>query len=344
MIIESAKQRVLFSTQKVSIGYLERGALHYLQKDLDIRLHEGDLICLIGPNGCGKSTLIRTLAGLQKPLEGNILVGEKPISQLSISELTRFLGTVLTDKSVVDQITVEEIVALGRYHTTNWLGSEDEKDKLMIEKAISAVRLNGMEKRTYDTLSDGERQRAFIAKALASDASVMLLDEPTAHLDIVNRVEILSLLRNLTHKTGHTILVSTHELDLAMQLADEIWVMSPGRSLITGTPEEIVHSGILDEVFGNEVVHFNQGSGSFSLRRNHEYPVKVEGSGKRTHITLDALSRLGFRTDHPGMPIATVIISDHQWELSVENINYSTPDLAELCRMLRGLVRNNILK
>jgi iron complex transport system ATP-binding protein len=333
-----ANQKELLTADGVTIGYVQNRGIHYLQKHLNLSLFEGDLVCLIGPNGCGKSTLIRSMAGIQKPLEGVISVDGKAIGTLSNAERSQLLSTVLTEKTVVDQITVEEIVALGRYSVTNWLGTLTALDNDRVDQSLQAVHLTDLRNRSYSTLSDGERQRAFIAKALASDAPVMLLDEPTAHLDIVNRVEILSLLRQLSHKMGHAILVSTHELDLAMQLADEIWVMVPAGAIYKGTPEEIMHSGILDQVFGNEQVHFHPGVGNFTLRKKLRASLEVLGKGKEFEITNQALSRLGFLLDKSEKPAARIKVMPDSWELHFKNEEFNGLSLLQLCRILRRLI------
>ncbi len=339
MTEQTALHSALLTTRGLSVGYHQNGRIHSLQKELNLSLYEGDLVCLIGPNGCGKSTLIRTLAGIQKPLEGHVAVNGKEIQTLTNAEKSKFLSVVLTEKTVVDQITVEEIAALGRYNVTNWLGTLSPHDKEKISQSIKAVHLEGLSNRAYSTLSDGERQRAFIAKALASDASVMLLDEPTAHLDIVNRVEILSLLKRLTRQMGHTVLVSTHELDLAMQLADLIWVMLPDGPMRSGTPEEIMHSGILDSVFGNASIQFNPGLGSFTIRKKYMHTVQITGEGKELEMTKQALSRLGFITGSTEKPLAMIEVKKDNWNMHIDGREYTGLSLVELCRIIRDITQ-----
>jgi iron complex transport system ATP-binding protein len=337
MLLADKQNKALLSTSQLAIGYVQRRKVRFLQKDLNLNLFEGDLVCLIGPNGCGKSTLIRTLAGIQKPLKGEISIMRKDLTTLPNTSRSQLLNTVLTEKTVVDQITVEEIAALGRYNNTNWLGTLTHNDREKISLALEAVKLLEFRGKAYNTISDGEKQRAFIAKALASDAPVLLLDEPTAHLDVANRVEILSLLRHLTRQMGHAVLLSTHELDLALQLADEIWLMLPEGTMPRGTPEEIMHSGLLDIAFGNETVYFNPGLGSFSVRKKYLSSIDLVGKGEKYEITKQALTRLGFSTESHNKPSARIIIEKDHWNLHYNNRAYSGLNLSDTCRLLRRI-------
>jgi iron complex transport system ATP-binding protein len=333
----STINNALVSAAHLGIGYAQKKNVQFLHRDLNLNLYEGDMVCLIGPNGCGKSTLIRTLAGIQKPLEGGIDILGKNITSVSNAVRSQLLSIVLTDKTVVDQITVEEITALGRYNSTNWLGSLASADREKIHLALDAVKMSKLSNKTYNTLSDGEKQRAFIAKALASDAPVMLLDEPTAHLDIANRVEILTLLRQLSREKGHAVLLSTHEMDLALQLADEIWLMMPEGSMLKGTPEEVIHSGLLDKVFGNETIYFNPEPGTFAIRRKILNSIDLAGEGENYHITQLALNRLGFSTEIKNSPLARIVVEENQWKLYFEHQEYAGLNLSQTCRLLKRL-------
>jgi iron complex transport system ATP-binding protein len=241
---------------------------------------------------------------------------------------------VLTDRDSVENITVREIVSLGRYHTSNWLGQYNEEDELKISFAISQVSLTGFDNRKFGSLSDGEKQRTFIAKALASDSSIMLLDEPTAHLDIPNRVSIMTLLRQLTRKTGHSVLVSTHELDLALQLADEIWLMTRNRKILRSTPEELLQSGHLDSVFGNETLSFNPNSGNFYVKPNNKTEVFIEGSGATFELTLHALHRLGFTIGNKSECALKIEVGDNKWKILNGELIYQFENLNATCRFL----------
>jgi iron complex transport system ATP-binding protein len=191
---------IILETRQLGIGYGMNRSARILHNNLDLSLHRGELVCLIGPNGSGKSTLLRTIAGLQPAISGEVSILGKNLHTIKIAERSKMLSIVLTEKTAVDSISVAEIVALGRYAETNWLGTIEQDDLREINHSLQRVGLSEFEGRHYGTLSDGEKQRTFIAKALASRAPIILLDEPTAHLDIPNRVEIMTLLLKLTRE------------------------------------------------------------------------------------------------------------------------------------------------
>jgi iron complex transport system ATP-binding protein len=166
---------------------------------------------------------------------------------------------------------------------------------------------------------------------------VLLLDEPTAHLDITNRVEILTLLRNLTRESGHSVLVSTHDLELALKLADEIWVMLPERQMVVGTPEEIIHTGCLDLAFGNSSLYFNPDIGGFSLKEREATPIVISGKGNQLDIGEKAFERLGFSTEMQGEPIARLHVDEDTWSIQFEEQITEKLNLTEVCRILREL-------
>lgn len=205
------------------------------------------MTALIGPNGAGKSTLLRTICGLQKQIQGEILIEGKSIDHLSTMEKAKLISVVLTHSADTSMLTVREIVSIGRQPYSNWLGLKDPHHEEMIEKALSTVNISHLAERQLVALSDGEKQRVWIAKALAQDTPIILLDEPTSHLDYKNRIEIFKLLHRLS-VSGKSILISTHELDLAIQFADQLWVMEDG--VTQGAPQTIYDSGILERTLG----------------------------------------------------------------------------------------------
>ncbi|MDR0872443.1 MAG: ABC transporter ATP-binding protein [Prevotellaceae bacterium] len=245
------------SAQALAIGYRRGKTPIIVQQNINVELHAGEVVCLIGTNGCGKSTLLRTLGGLQKPLAGNVFINDKDFTKLSNAEKSLLMGLVLTEQVSVGKLTVSQMVSLGRYPHTDWVGKLTTEDEEKIAEAIALVHLQPKAAAYFDELSDGERQRVMIAKALSQDTPIILLDEPTAHLDLPNRVEMMLLLRRLATQTGKSILLSTHELDLALQTANRIWLMTHEK-ILCGQPEELVANGSFQAVFHNKAINFDE--------------------------------------------------------------------------------------
>ena len=282
---------MLLQTNNLSIGY----GNYVVQKNLTLSAQDGQLICLIGTNGSGKSTLLRTLSGLQKPLHGTVALQENNMSKLSATKRSFLLSFVLTDTIYEENMTVRDLVAMGRFPHTNWMGYLNPKDKKIVSTAIEQVSLSHKENCYLNEISDGEKQRAIIAKALTQDTPLVLLDEPTAHLDLPNRIGIMLLLRKLSVNLRKTFILSTHELDLAMQMADRIWLMTPF-GMEVGLPEDLMLSQKFQQAFGNESFHFDEKDGHFSV--NHlSGNLCVEISGEEVPIlwTHHALRRCGIK-------------------------------------------------
>lgn len=233
------------TTNNLTIGYEN----HVVQRDVSFSLFAGEMVCMLGPNGCGKSTLLRTLAGLQPALNGNFKVVE--FQRFNVQSA---IALVLTERLSLDNTTVHDVVAMGRYPYTSFLGGLSANDEQVIAQSLSAVGLEGTEDTYFNAHSDGEKQRALIAKAIAQETPIILLDEPTAHLDLPNRIRILQLLRRLAHEQGKTILISTHELDLAIQLSDRILLLSEnGVQLDTAT--QLRQTKAFTQAFGMDIFH-----------------------------------------------------------------------------------------
>lgn len=284
----------LLVTDKLSIGYINKGNKIPVQHDLNLSIRAGEMICLIGPNGTGKSTLLRTLSGLQPAISGKIRIDERELSDLTVSERSFLISLVLTDRIEIDNATVYSIVAMGRQPFSNWWGSIKAEDELKIQEAIKMVHLEHKAGALLSELSDGEKQRALIAKAFVQDTPLIMLDEPTAHLDLPNRVEIMLLLHKLAHKTGKAVLLSTHELDMALQAADSIWLMTSEKGVETGVPEDLVLNGHFNEAFFSPNYVFNPSNGNFSMNYQLHGEVQVSGDKTRLYWTLRALARAGY--------------------------------------------------
>ena len=228
----------------LSIGYRGKNGTRVVAASINAAIRSGELTCLLGANGVGKSTLLRTLSAFQPKLDGDVLIEGREITTFSDKELSRMIGVVLTEKPDIRNMSVRELVALGRSPYTGFWGTLHEDDWQMVDEAISAVRIEPLRERMIHTLSDGERQKVMIAKALAQQTPVIYLDEPTAFLDFPSKVEMMQLLRQLAQAQQKTIFLSTHDFELALQVADTLWLME-SQGLSVGTPRELANSGAL---------------------------------------------------------------------------------------------------
>jgi iron complex transport system ATP-binding protein len=273
----------------------------------------GTLVCLMGPNGAGKSTLLRTLTGLMPALGGVIRIGGDSQLLQKPSRRARAFSLVLTDQPPVGLLRVRELVAIGRHPYTGWAGVSSELDRERVAWALDAVHASDLASRLLHTLSDGERQRVMIARALAQDCPLMFLDEPTAFLDLPHRIELMHILQRLTRECGLTLLMSTHDLELAMQYADTLWLLGGERRWFTGTPEDLLLEGKLEHLFSGQRFSFDRERGVFHVRSSLRKVVKVSGDRVAVRWTINALEKLGIgvATEHEsGIQV--------NWELSVQ--------------------------
>lgn len=289
-------RKAIISARNISIGYAktkhrDKTALY---EDLSFDLYQGELVCLIGANGAGKSTLLRTISASQPSLRGKVHYENKDVNLYSEKELSRLLGLVLTDKTSVGGLLVRELVELGRYPYTGFFGQLAKEDKEIVQKAMEDVCIVHKAEVYVAELSDGERQKVMIAKALAQQCPVVLLDEPTAFLDIESRIEVMNLLHNLTMNQGKTILLSTHDIDLALLLADRLWLLSREKGLTGGVTEDIILSGTMDNFFKGENILFDKNSGNFLPNRKSDKKVYMQADGYLYHWTKNMLERHGF--------------------------------------------------
>lgn len=225
--------------KNLTIGY----ATYTVVEDINATLKRGELTCLLGANGAGKSTLLRTIAAFQPALSGAITIGDKQIDRIEARERAKLIGVVLTERTNLQNMTVTELVAMGRAPYTGFWGSLSEEDNKIVSDAISQVGITDLASRMVHTLSDGERQKTMIAKALAQQTPVIFLDEPTAFLDYPSKVETMQLLRRLCHESGKTILLSTHDIEIALQMADNLWLMEKGKGISIGAPKQLAQDG-----------------------------------------------------------------------------------------------------
>jgi len=259
-----------FSLYHITTGYRSRHATHVVASDINATLPQGQLTCLLGPNGAGKSTLLRTLAAFQPPLAGEILLEGRPLTSYTTQELATRIGIVLTERPNIQGMTVAELVAMGRSPYTGFWGQLHDDDLAQVEEAIQLVGIENLRRRNVNTLSDGERQKVMIAKTLAQQTPIILLDEPTAFLDYPSKVEVLLLLRRLAHQMNKTIFLSTHDLELALQTADNLWLLAAGEPLLIGTPGELAENGALPRFFHGPGIEFVPQEKRFVVKKEKE--------------------------------------------------------------------------
>jgi iron complex transport system ATP-binding protein len=307
-------------TQDVAIGYaVARRPPTMIAEGLNLALRTGELVALIGPNGAGKSTLMRTLAGLQKPLRGHVYLDQADLHRLPPEILAQALAVVLTERVDVGNLSAYALVALGRHPYTNWRGALSTQDEEVVRWALTATSTVHLAQRRLTELSDGERQKIMIARALAQEASVLLLDEPTAFLDLPRRVELMRLLSGLAQATRRAILVSTHDLDLALRIADRLWLLSADGQLHVGLPEELVLNGALQRTFQSEGLEFDNNAGAFRLNRFPCGPIALHGQGLVAAWTARALERIGYKVVNTASTaddrLLRASVADDRWQL-----------------------------
>ncbi len=326
----------ILTTHDLTIGYARPTRI--VAANVNVSLSGGELVCLIGPNGAGKSTLLRTLAGMQPPLNGQVRLMDDDIGGLKPQELARRLSIVLTERVSVGMLPVYELVALGRYPYTDWSGRLTPEDEAVVFRAIEAVGAVELARRQVGELSDGERQKVMIARALAQEPGLMLLDEPTAFLDLPRRVEIMRMLRELARSTGRAILLSTHDLDLALRTADRIWLMPMHGQVQVGAPEDLVLSGAFEAAFRSEGVEFDREIGSFRVSANGVGQVTLVGEGVDALWTRRALEREGFTVTANGATTRVEIVSQGggtRWRVMANDTVHEYDTLYSLLASLR---------
>jgi iron complex transport system ATP-binding protein len=332
-------------TQNLAIGYAPtRNERHTVAEDLELELSAGELVCLLGPNGIGKSTLMRTLSGLQPALSGEIRLGGQLLKDLTARHRAQRIGIVSTERIDVGHLSGYALVSLGRYPYTDWTGRMDQTDRDIVTKAIQAVGAVDLADRPVSELSDGERQKIMIARALAQETDIILLDEPTAFLDLPRRVEIVTLLRSLARDAGKAILLSTHDLDLALRNADRIWLMTPGH-VETGIPESLVLNGAFENAFARDNIEFDSASGSFRPSATRDRQIGLRGTGLTADWTARALERVGFTVLPEESADSSILVSVEQnrnqttWQLDrPENESSVFSTLDDLLDSLRAHV------
>ena len=289
----------IVTLETLGIGYGSGKTMKSLLPPLTARAFEGELVAVIGKNGIGKSTLLKTIAGLLQPLSGSVNIAGKNISDFSRRELASITGYVSTEVIRISNMTVFNLVAMGRYPHTNWFGNIDAAGRSAILKALSRTGMSDFSGRLLTELSDGERQRSMIAMVLAQETRLIIMDEPTAFLDIKNKYEVIHLLKELSRKEGKTIIYSTHDFDTAVSQADKIWLILENE-LVEGAPEDIMIRKSFGILFDTRAVTFNEEDGTFTVSNEYRGTLALSAKGRNEYWTRKALARAGYNTVFSG--------------------------------------------
>lgn len=279
--------------ENLSIGYPGKSDVKVVADGICAGINSGELTCLLGANGVGKSTLLRTLSAFQPKLGGEIRIQGKKIESYTDKQLSRVISVVLTEKCDIRNMSVTELIGLGRSPYTGFWGTLTKEDRQVVERAVALVGIPHLAHRMVHTLSDGERQKVMIAKALAQETPVIYLDEPTAFLDFPSKVEMMQLLHHLSRQTDKTIFLSTHDLELALQIADKIWLMDKANGVTIGTPEDLALNGSLSSFFARKGIVFDLETGLFRVDNEYTMQIRLSGHGQRYAMVRKALQRNG---------------------------------------------------
>lgn len=260
------QRHIVLETKNLTIGYTSKKKENVIADAINITLEKGQLVGLVGANGIGKSTLLRTLTNVQEPLHGAVYINSQLLSDYEPVALAKQLSLVLTEQITSKNLSVFELVALGRQPYTNWVGNLSQNDIKITNKAIDQTNIEALKTKKCFELSDGQLQKVMIARAMAQDTDLIILDEPTTHLDMYHKAYILKLLQKLTKETGKTILFSSHEIDLAIQLCDTMIVMTNNK-VVSGQPCHLISNGTFKSLFPEDLIVFDENSGSFKVRK-----------------------------------------------------------------------------
>ena len=325
--------------KELTIGYVQGKYRKVVQSGISLTLYSGKVTCLLGLNGAGKSTLIRTLCGFQPPLGGDVLLRGKPLSQYSQGEFAREVGVVLTERTNAGGITVYELVGLGRHPFTGFFGTLKDKDKTIIEESLKAVGMLHKSGNYVSELSDGERQKVMIAKVLAQECPIIVLDEPTAFLDVTSRIETMVLLRKLAREQHKAIILSTHDIDSAISMADNLWLLSKDQPVTCGAPEDLIMDGTIGKFFSKENIAFDKATGKLNAIRPDIFPIGVLGDFNTSYWVGNALVRNGFtpsNVQENGYNVICKSPADIELHLPNGSIKKATC-VASLCDMLSSI-------
>lgn len=326
---------ILLETDALVIGYHHGRVAHRIGGPFSTSLRAGELVCLLGPNGAGKSTLMSTVAGVLPPLAGQVRLMGDDVARLSPRSRAQRMSIVTTERIAVGSLTGAALTALGRHPHTGWLGQLAETDYAIIGEALAQAGAEAFAARSVSELSDGERQKVLLARALAQQPQVLILDEITAFLDLPRRVEIMQTLRALARQRQIAVLLSTHDLDLALRSADVVWLLHTGGELRTGAPEDLVLDGTFANAFASYGITFDMAQGAFRVATSDGPTINVTGGGVPLRWTISALERAGYRAVTDGTGSRTVSAGSSvpgAWSIDA---GASLGSLAEVLRALQ---------
>lgn len=265
--MEPQNNQTSIAVKDLTIGYVTKKSISKVQENMNLSIQKGKLVSILGENGIGKSTFLRTLTKLQDPICGSIILDNKAIDRYDYKELSKKISMVLTERLPESQLTVFELVALGRQPHTNWIDKLQQEDIDAVTLAMRQTDTEDLSKKRFFELSDGQLQRVLIARALAQDTEIIILDEPTAHLDIHHTIKIFQLLKSLVDETGKTIIISSHEVNLAIQFSNQLILLTASKTY-SGTTKELVALNAFESLFPPEIIKFNTSLEQFVINKN----------------------------------------------------------------------------
>ncbi len=340
-----AHQRALEAID-LSVGYRSRRRVRKVLEGLNLSVQGGEFVCLLGPNGIGKSTLLRTFAAIQPPLGGKVKLSGEELGRLTQNQIAQRLSIVLTDRIGLGTLSAYKVVELGRFPHTGWGGRLTPYDHGVVRHAIGLVDAVHLASRDVNELSDGERQRIMVARALAQEPQLMLLDEPTAFLDVSSRVRLTGLLRRLARRNNIAIVFSTHDLEISLRSADTLWLLAPGGVLHVGGPEDLVRGGQIAEAFQYDDLVFNPLKRSFHLQQDSAGRASVKGSGLTANLARATLEREGYTVvERPGELVDLNVTTRESgavlWEARINGVSRKGSTLAHLADFARSCALSN---
>lgn len=333
----SSPTATVLRAESLAIGYGEK----IIAQDINVSMNKGEMICLLGQNGVGKSTLLKTLSLLNPIISGSVSIHGSDINAIDRRALGKLVGIVTTEKVGTPYMTVRELVSMGRYPYSNWLGTLSSEDHKIVQEAISSCRIDYLADQSLQTLSDGQRQKAMIARVLAQQTEIIILDEPTAHLDLVNRGEVMKLLSDIKVKQKKSILISTHELPLSIQFSDQLWLMNYNAPLVTGVPEDLAVSGELSKIFYNEFFDLDVLNGRVLIREEPVFKIALQGDSLAKEWTVSALKRHNIQVSTEVDDRISVSIQEGlvNWEINIGAYHDRGKSLKTLLEYLESKIK-----